>query len=97
MPPNPDVQVLFPGMCDYSRLHDKEAADEQRNQPTSSEMFSGGSDVILRVPEGAGNPGQRGGMGEALGALPASNCPGPRAKAGRQPREADKGKALDSP
>ena len=44
--------------CDYSRLHDKEAADEQRNQL----MFSGGSDVIPSVPEGWGSPGHRSGM-----------------------------------
>lgn len=62
MPPNPDVQVLLLGTCDYSRLHDKEAADEQRNQLTFGEMFSGRSDVIPSVPEGWGRPGQRGGM-----------------------------------
>lgn len=48
--------------CDYSRLHDKEAADEQRNQLTFGEMFSGGSDVIPSVPEGWGSPGHRSGM-----------------------------------
>lgn len=48
--------------CDYSRLYDKEAADEQRSQMTFGEMFSGGSDVIPSVPEGWGSPGQRSGM-----------------------------------